>query len=584
MGLRWRDMGRFTLLVPVCLTAVVLALQLARGRSEPPATGAQGLGPTMAAPVTVDARRLPPDGDHPATTLRRRHPAGEAELDEAKTALDDAAPAPPTQSSPMPRAAVSSGFDGINSAQSSCGGCYPPDGAIAAGPNYIVAAVNTAFEIWDKTGGPFSGYPKALASLLVNPDCLPNISDPFAEYDVANDRFMLGALTYDASYNSSVCVAVSQTGDPAATWYVYGFSITPAQDLLDFPHATIGATAIYVTGNQFQNGTTFAGARAYAYDKTQMYAGQSAASVFVDVGNNNAGKLADTVMPARGLGGIATEYFVAADNSLCPCSDVSVWKWTDPFGASAFALMGGVSVSSYGQPPNAAQLGGHGLPGLIATNDAGDLAAYWSGGTLYGAHTVAVNPGAGTVAGVGWYQIGNLDAAPVLLQQGTVAGNGQYRYYPNLSVDVAGNMMLAYAESSSTEYAGIRYAAHLVGDAAGALQSEVVLKAGEGTVSPSGRYGDYAGAAIDPDGCSLWHFAEYARAGSAWGTWASSVRFTGCSTVPSVGGIAEQPDLTALPAPSTRRGEHMVVFMLSGAFVVMALVAAVYMWAARARR
>ncbi len=221
--------------------------------------------------------------------------------------------------------------------------------------------MNTAFKIWDKSGNLFAGYPKSLASLFTTIRRAWRTSPIRSRSTTpSTNRFILGALTYDASFNSSICVAVSQTGDPSAAWYVYGFTVTPAQDLADFPHATIGASAIYVTANQFQNGTTFTSARIYAYNKTQMYAGQGAASVFVDVGNNSAGKLADTLMPARGMGASAAQYFIAADNSACPCSNVSVWKWIDPFGASTFTLRGGVTVNSYGQPPNAQQLGGHG--------------------------------------------------------------------------------------------------------------------------------------------------------------------------------------------------------------------------------
>jgi hypothetical protein len=324
---------------------------------------------------------------------------------------------------------------------------------------------------------------------------------------------------------------------------VYGFPVSPAGELFDFPHATIGAKAIYVTGNLFQGGSTFIGARVYAYDKAQMYAGQAAAAASVDVGNNAASKVADTLTPARGAAATGTAYFIAADNSTCPCSMISLWTWSDPFGASSFTLQGGVAVTQYDQPPNAAQLGGHGPQGQIATNDAGNLAAYFYRGSIYGAHTIAFNPGSGTVAAIQWYQLGTIDAAPTLLQQSVVATGGEYRYFPNLSVDTAGNMALAYAFSSSADYAGIRYRGRLASDPAGTLGAEGVLKTGEQTVDLS-RYGDYAGGALDPDGCTVWHYEEYARASSLWGTWAGSIRASTCGS--SVGGIAEVPELAAL--------------------------------------
>ena len=229
-----------------------------------------------------------------------------------------------------------------------------------------------------------------------------------------------------------------------------------------------------------------------------------------------------------------------------------------PVGASSFTLQGGVDVTTYDQPPNAAQPGAG--AGLITTNDAGNFASYWYNGTVYGAHTVSVNPGGGVVAGVQWYQLGNINDAPTLLQQGIVATSGAYRYYPNLSVDTQGNMTLAYAYSSTSDYAGIRYTGRLAGDAPGTLQPEAELRAGEITVNGS-RYGDYAGSALDVDGCTIWHFEEYARSGSAWGTWAAALRQPSCMTA-SVGGLAHTPDLAALSQRGARQSRDRL--MLAG--------------------
>lgn len=543
-------LGAYLLLGGFGFAASLVSLypaRLERGQAQTPGIQTISAG-ARALPTAVDARALPIDEERPRPSYPRRHPEGDAELEREKSRY-----APALSSGGAARSVVGPltpslglGFDGIDSAESSCN-CQPPDGAVAAGPSHIVGAVNTAFKVWDKSGNLAPGYPKSLGSLFSGAGCLANISDPIAEYDATAGRFMLGALTYDSSFDSSMCIAVSQTGDPTSIWLVYAFAVSPAQDLFDFPHAAIGSDAVYVTGNQFQNGTTFTGARVYAYNKSQMYAGSPAAAVFVDVGNNAAGKVADTLTPARHVMVSGAAYFIAADNSGCTCSSVSLWKWSDPFGASSFTLRGGVSVTSYGQPPDAPQSGGHGLPGLIATNDAGNLGAYWYDGTIYGAHTVGDNPGGGTVAGVQWYQLGNIDTTPALLQQGIAATSAQYRYFPNLSVDLVGNMTLAYAYSSSVDFAGIRYTGRLASDLSGTLQPEGVLKAGEQTVSGS-RYGDYAGEALDVDGCTVWHLEEYARAGSLWGTWVGSVRAATCGgTTPTSTPTATR---TATPTPT----------------------------------
>jgi len=510
---------------------------------------AQTPGPVVGAPASptrVDLRKVQPGESRPRPAKPFLHPQGQAKLDEEKAAAESLGPGTGIQHAAVAAAAAGpltpttgTGFDGINSAESACG-CYPPDGAIAVGPNHVVAAVNTAFKIWNKSGGLLAG-PIALGSFFnANPNCLANDSDPSADYDAAAGRFILETLTYDSAYNSSMCIAVSLTGDPTGSWFVYAFPVTPANDLLDFPHIAIGSDAIYLAGNQFQNGSTFTGAQVYAYNKSQMYAGQPAASLSYNVGNNAAGHAADTLYPARAVGTAGTAYFTAADN--CNCSSISLWKWSTPFGTSSFTLQGGVTVTAYSQPPNALQPGSR--AGTINTNDTRELGAHWFNGTVYGAHTIGCNPGLGTVACVQWHQLGNLDGAPTLVQQGTLAGDGQYRFYPNLAVNSSGDMTLGYAYSSSTEYAGIRYTGRLAGDPAGTLQPEGVVKPGEASVN-GGRYGDYAGEVVDPDGCTVWHFEEYAKSGYLWGTWAGSFRFTGCVAAPT-------PDFSIAASPASQ--------------------------------
>ncbi len=88
-------------------------------------------------------------------------------------------------------------------------------------------------------------------------------------------------------------------------------------------------------------------------------------------------------------------------------------------------------------------------------------------------------------------------------------------------------MVLAYACSSRSDDAGIRSTGRLASDPLGTLQPEAELKRGEAPINGS-RYGDYAGTALDPDRCTVWHLEEYAKSGSFWGTWVGSVRFPNC--------------------------------------------------------
>ncbi len=502
--------------------------------ASPQASESGIAGPTYEAsgvPTAVDLSSLPTGGDHPRPPKPFFHHRGQATLDREKAEAELLRPGGQIQtqaarSSSQPSAGL--GFDGISAQESFCN-CYPPDGAVAAGPSHIVAAVNTAVKVWKKSGALLAG-PVSLNNFFGgNKSCLPNVSDPYAGYDTAADRFVVEALTYDNSYNSTICIGVTVTNDPTQQWSIYAFPVTPSNDLLDFPRVAIGSNAIYLAGNQFQNGSSFLGARVYAYDKEAMYSGAIASSIFYNVVNNAAGHLADSLYPAQAVGMDGTAYFLAADN-CSGCSTISLWKWSTPFGTSVFQLRGGVRVTAYSQPPSAKQPGG----GRIATNDVRNLGGHWYntnsalyGRTVYGTHAIGCNPGTGTVACLQWYQLYNLDTGtPALVQQGILASGGKYRYFPNLAVDNSGNLVLGYAYSSSTDYAGIRYSGRLAAAPLGTLGSETVLKAGRTSIN-GGRYGDYAGTALDPNGSTIWHFEEYARKGSLWGTWVGSVCFSG---------------------------------------------------------
>jgi Fibronectin type III domain len=516
--------------------------------SADPISGANGPYTDSGAPAVVSSLSRLPNGNGASRPSKSfLHARGNGKLDEEKVASLTLPPGAginvasgSINASVATAPSAGAGFDGIAYNNTSCN-CYPPDGAVAAGPNHLIAAVNTAFKIWNKSGSLLKG-PVELRSLFsANANCLANVSDPFAEYDAQADRFVLGALTYNGfSYASSICIAVTASGDPLGTWYVYGFPVqlsggVKGTDLLDFPHMAIGSDAIYLAGNQYKGGRTFIGARVQAYNKAQMYAGATASTIYYDVTDTSK----DTLQPARQVGVPGTMYYLSANNCN-GCSLIFLWKWTNPFVASSFVYRGGVTVTTYYEPPNAAQPGG-----TITTNDTRNLGAAWYGGTVYGVHTTGCNPGAGTVACVQWYQIGSLDAgAPSLVQQGTIAGDAQYRFFPNLGVDTSGNVAVGYAYSSATEYAGVRASGLAPG-------TEVTLKAGEATTN-GGRYGDYAGTVLDPNGCTVWHFEEYAKSGTVWGTWMGNLSFAGCgaTATPSPAPTATAT-LTATPVPTS---------------------------------
>jgi hypothetical protein len=534
-------MGEFRMKVPslirVAGRAGIAVLLLGFGFVPAVSVGADT--GTAVVPTVVDVAALPDGVGVKQVALQFLFPAGQSALDVAKMSAASYAPRTGIQdmsvavSSGPPPSSLGGGV-GVNQIDTTCG-CIPPDGGFAVSPSYLMAAANTAFKIFNSSGGLVAG-PKEFSAFW-GTACMTNFSDPVLEYDNASGRFVFSVVSYDSKYNSTLCMAVSATGNPTRKWYRYSFvQKNPAltNDLLDQPRFAIGSDAIYATGNQFEGSTTYFGPRVIAINKAQMYAGAATSWFYHDLSSNY-----DTLNPARNIGTSASPYtepgyFISVDSNICPptCTNLYEWKWTSPFpNGGTFTMQGSVPITPFAQPVNAVQKG---AGAAVQTNDARDLAAFYSKGTIYGVHSITCLPPGSTALTdcVQWYQLGNVDGTPSLLQQGILGATGEFRYYPSLAVDRAGNVIMGYSFSSANDYIGTRYTGRLSGDPLNTMRSEATLKAGEGTnIDAAIRWGDYAATAIAPDGCRAFHFEEFAPANEIfndWSTWYGILRFPSC--------------------------------------------------------
>jgi hypothetical protein len=429
---------------------------------------------------------------------------------------------------------IVAGYEAISYSESGCG-CLPPDGDIAVGPNHVIGEVNNSFQVFTKTGITMTNAIKFddFFGTCGAPDL--GSSDPIAAYDPVADRFTIGILRYDSTTNTSyVSLAVSRSPDPTTTWNQYCFEqpFMGLPALYDFPHISVGQDAIFTTGNLYPSSSQqSSGARVNAYDKAAMYSGViTATQIYSDVVLNSDGTPADTLRPALFNVGLPspTNYFINV--APAPNTRVSLWRWTLPFSTNQFVAAGGVDGAPYLPPvPMIQPPPGQPMP-PVPFIDARMLGAMWYNGTLYATHTIGCNDGTGSTDCVQWYQVGNINATPTLLQQGIVNGGVQQsRAYPNIAVDASGNVRLAYAYSSRTEPLGIKHVGRLASDPLNAMGTEGVVKlGGRALILDEGlRYGDYSGLVTDPDGVRIWHLEEFAPASTSdsWDTWISAAQF-----------------------------------------------------------
>ena len=500
----------------------------------------QAAGPFPIDLATVPAREYDPFNklDSGKTGGRPRSPVSDEKLAELRAESMKLAPSPMVQERPLSfLKALSSGTSFESLDYTDCcggGGSVPPDPELAVGPNHIIAVVNVAFAIYDKSGTLLSG-PTTFSSFFAGTPGCSNTGtfDPNALYDESADRFIIGIDGNGTDY----CVAATTGSDPTSTWNRFAFPTDINGNFFDFPHAGVGLDAIYMGSNQFA--AQFAEARVFAIEKAPLYSGGTPTIVTHSTGNDGTPQPANLhgfnqgTWPTSGPHYIMTEVFDGVTHS--------VWSWSDPFGADNFSKVGDVDLGAATGVPGALPIDWPqaGSSANLQGNDFRGQSTEYRNGSLWMSNTLGCNPGGGTVNCVRWAQID--PTGPTVLDAGVFGSNGEYRVFPNVSANHCDDMAIGYTKGSATTFASTYVAGRESGDPAGSLQTEVLLKAGEVTYSsfsndpPPHRWGDYTKMTVDPDGVTFWYLGEYSKdtgAISKWGTYIGSFSFAGCSVEP----------------------------------------------------
>ncbi len=413
-------------------------------------------------------------------------------------------------------------------------GSYPPDPIIAVGPDHIVAAVNSRWTVYTKSGTQLRTF---FADTWLA-DTLPALDrsdvwafDPQVAYDHFSNRWLMSWIAKDDDNRQAwMLVSVSAGTDPEGDWCSRAFSTTldgstSTGNWGDFDGLGFDNQAVYITTNQFSfSSDDFAYAKIRILDKARLY-GPCTSSVpwrdFWDLRDPDFPNFTSgTVRPAITFGTPGVQYFLGRglwDGRQYQA--VTLWSLTNPLGASPSLTSLNISVASYTAAPDAGQLGG-GV--ALDSGDTRFLNVVYRGSSLWAAHTVA-DP-TGQFSQVSYVRI-DVPTRTVVEDVRLGAPNCWY-FYPALAVDALSNLHLVFNRSCTTEYVGAWYAVRRAG--ARNLEPEVLLKAGETnyvrgvrTSAGASRWGDYSGAAVDPsDPAKVWLFAEYASAtANRWGTW-----------------------------------------------------------------
>ncbi len=410
----------------------------------------------------------------------------------------------------------------------------PPDPIVAAGPNHIIAMVNTNFHIFDKQGTLL--FQRTADQWFSNVLPYAGLFDPIVLYDHFDDRWI---QVWDLQDNNDQTgywlVSISDDSDPMGTWYNFSFPAhlngsTPAGNWGDYEKAGYDHQAVYISGRMF----TFAGFFQYSkmriIPKSELYANTGGAVNYTDFWGfrdpANPGSFVDgppiAVVPKQSLGNKA---YMVVDAPYTTSTFITLWTINNPLSPTPTLSAVNIPTVAAPWPNNGNQLGG-GSPRIEVGRRAYRNAVY-SDGHIW--TSTAIGGGAGNLYTFARYLRLNVNTNTAV-EDVALGANNFYYLYPAAMVDDQNNLVMVFTRSGDSEYAGAAFTGRKEGDPPG-LSPSVMLKEGEGNYvvtfgSNRNRWGDYMGIAPDPQYPNvIWGLIEYAAATNTWGNWVGAFAY-----------------------------------------------------------
>jgi hypothetical protein len=398
-------------------------------------------------------------------------------------------------------------FNGIDETCATCGN-VPPDVTLGVGPNHILEMVNNGGEVFDKQGNIVKASFSLSGFFSTGGD---KISDPKVLFDLLSGRWFASVGCCLDNTGNYVKIAVSDSNDPTGTWHIYQlFAQCPSTNTCNPDQPIIGVSAdkLMVSVNRFYNPTNAqpsVGAQYWALNKRQMTEGLTA------IDQQSFGPFDNVIIsvhPAQSLSFTNDLYMVAA--GLTPAglatNVVNEFRVTGlPPAINVVTTQ--LAMGAVALPPNAQQPG---TSSTLFTGDTRILSAAWSGGNLWFALNDGCTP-AGDNQQRSCIRIGQINTnAVAMVQNFDYSANGQFFFYPALTIDRSGNLALVYGYSDgSTRYPSLAVTEQAATDPANTLEAAQTLVAGSG-IDNSNHYGDYFEAALDPSDTEVvWVAGEY---------------------------------------------------------------------------
>ena len=400
----------------------------------------------------------------------------------------------------------------------------PTDPAGAVGPNHYISVINTAFQIFDKSGNSLTdGLVSPNPTIFTSGGCC----DLTASYDNAADRWILSFL------GGGVQVAVSDGPDPVNdSWTVYTYTAVS-----DYQKLSVWRDGYYMTEN------TGSANKLHVFERAAMLDAASAGTdpqilSFSLPGLVTSGfhspqvlNITDANFPTSG--GATVMYMQDDAWSGVDTDHVKLWNvaidWDSPNDSEISAaveltttpfvsVFDGGSFSNLPQPD-----GGATIDALQATimNQA-QFRKFSNYNSALFNFVVDVDGSSTKQAGIRWYELRQTeDGEPwEIFQEGTyTAPDNRHAWNASLIMDVRGNIGMGYSGMSSDNSSdsqvrvGSYYTGRFAQDPINVMTlEEGIIVEGDANI-PGTRYGDYSKIDLDPDNDKKFWFINEVMSG-----------------------------------------------------------------------
>jgi hypothetical protein len=389
----------------------------------------------------------------------------------------------------------------------------PPDPDLAAGPEDLIAVINSQIARYSKTGVQSNlqslqqWFSNLVPTVCTIGSCA--IFDPKILYDSLHGRFLLSAISLDtATRKTYFLISVSNGSTFAGGWKNWALEgsvngTTQTNFEIDFTQLGYDSNAVYLCTDMLTVFLdTFQYAKVRILKKSELYNPATTTLTFQDIwdlrneDNSKAAHIQPTIL--RGRPGSATSPGILVNTATTANADyLTVWRINDPTGSAPTAVRTTIrGVWPYDVPASIPQLG---TAVRLDSGFSAVLKAVVRNGVLF----TARNSGYTTEPTTVTYDRIDLATNKVTLQ-GRLS-NGNY-FYPAFDVPASNgpgnafpNKLITGTTTDSTgslTYAGI-----------------TEVKAGEDwyIIGDRQRWGDYFGASLDPILGGMWVYGQYAK-------------------------------------------------------------------------